>query len=105
MTDDEIIDGIRGPGRFDAVVRSEGEADRLIRTALPDAVEIPPATASLPYPAPPTGTLRWYQSHPPEPQVGHDRPHLKYADWSRGKKGRGGSWGHLFFPPSDPETT
>jgi len=26
-------------------------------------------------------------------------PHIKYADWTGGKKGSGGTWGHLFFPP------
>src|SRR5437870_3844381 len=43
MSDDEIIDGIRSLGRFDATVGSAGEAERLVRTALPHAEELPPA--------------------------------------------------------------
>ena len=45
--------------------------------------------------------MKWFQRHPPDAVPGSndpDLPHLKYADWSRGKKNRGGSWGHLFFP-------
>ncbi len=58
MSDDDILDGIRQPGRFDETAASK--------------------------------------------DVGNDLPHVKYADWTRGKKGRGGSWGHIFFPPEDP---
>ena len=99
MSDDEIIDGIRQPGRFDAVVASEADATRLVVSALPGAVELPRADLGGAYTPPPTGVKAWYQIHPAEPTVGNDLPHVKYADWSRGKKGRGGSWGHLFFPP------
>jgi hypothetical protein len=35
--------------------------------------------------------------HPAEPAVGYNQPHVKYVDWTRGKKGRGGSWGHINF--------
>jgi hypothetical protein len=100
MDDDAIIRGIRNPGRFDTSVPSEADAKRLIATALPHAIELPPAIAGQPYQGPPLGVKAWYQTHPPEPSVGHDLPHVKYADWTKGKKGRGGSWGHLFFPPS-----
>ncbi len=103
VSDDEILIGIRRPGKFDATVASEVEARRLVLEALPDAVELPRAQADQPYGSPPPGVLRRYQSHPPEPEVGHDLPHLKYEDWTGGKKGRGGSWGHLFFPPADPD--
>src|SRR5437899_6649223 len=92
MKDEEIIEGIRRPGRFDAIVGSDGEAERLVRTALPHAEELPPAEPGLAYPPPPPGTEAWYQRHPPEPGVGNEFPHLKYADWTGGKKGRGGSW-------------
>lgn len=102
MTEAELIDGIRLPGRFDAEVESEAEEKRLIRAARPHAVELQSATAD-PYPAPPPGVKAWFQTHPPEPGVGHELPHVKYADWTGGKKGRGGTWGHLFFPPpADP---
>jgi hypothetical protein len=100
VSDDEIIDGIRQPGRFDGTVASEEEARRLVRRALPDAVELPRAVAGQPYTGPSPGTRKWFQVHPPEPGVGNDLPHVKYADWTRGKKGQGGSWGHLFFPPA-----
>jgi hypothetical protein len=99
---DELVRGIRQPGRFDATVDSEAEARRLVREALPDAVELPRAVAGQPYPAPPQGVRRWFQAHPPEPDIGNALPHVKYADWTGGKKGRGGSWGHLFFPPESP---
>ena len=101
MTDAEVIDGIRSPGRFDATVGSEDDARRLVQTALPHAVELPPATAD-PYPPPPPGVRAWFQAHPPEPAAGNPLPHVKYADWTAGKKGRGGRWGHLYVPPTAP---
>jgi hypothetical protein len=99
MSDDDIINGIQTPGRFDATVGSEDDAKRLAKTALPHAVELPAATASQQYASPPKGVKATYQVHPAEPSVGNDLPHVKYADWTKGKKGRGGSWGHLFYPP------
>lgn len=93
------VSGVGSPGRYDAAVGSEGEARRIIRQALPCAVELPPAAAGAPYPNPPPGVKAWFQRHPPEPGVGNPLPHLKYADWTKGKKGSGGSWGHVFFPP------
>jgi hypothetical protein len=56
--------------------------------------------AGRPYLPAPSGVKTWYQVQPPEPSVGNDLPHVKYADWTQGKKGRGGTWGHLFFPPA-----
>ena len=103
VSDDDIIDGIRQPGRYDETTVSEDEARRLVRTALPDAVELPRAVAGQPYAGPPSGVREWFQVHPAEPGVGNDLPHIKYADWTRGKRGRGGSWGHLFFPPENPD--
>ncbi len=101
---DEIVDGIRQPGKFDATVGSEAEAEaeakRLVREAYPDAVELPVAADGQPYAGPPPGVKRWYQVHAPEPSAGNELPHVKSADWTGGKKGRGGSWGHLFFPPT-----
>ena len=100
MSPDEIIEGIQAPGKFDAIVDSEADAVGIVRTALPHATEVSSAVAGQPYPSPPIGVKAWFQSHPAETGVGNDLPHVKYADWTRGKKGRGGSWGHLFFPPS-----
>ena len=99
MSDADIIKGIQRPGPFDAVVDSEADAKRLVRTALPHAVELPAATAGQAYASPPKGTKATYQVHPAEPAVGNNLPHVKYADWTKGKKGGGGTWGHLFFPP------
>jgi hypothetical protein len=96
-TDAELTQGIRAPGRYDATVGSEAVARGLLQHAMPDAVELPSAVPGQPYPNPPAGCKKWYQLHPPEPGVGNDRPHFKYADWTRGKKGRGGSWGHVEF--------
>jgi hypothetical protein len=96
-TDAEVIQGIQAPGRCDAAVPFEDEGRRLLQMAMPDAVELPPAVSGQPYPNPPPGCRKWYQLHPPEPGVGNDRPHFEYADWTGGKKGRGGSWGHIEF--------
>ena len=96
-TDAEIIQGILSAGRYDATVSSEDEARRLLQRAMPDAVELPPAVAGQTYANPPIGCKKWFQLHPPEPSVGNRQPHFKYADWTKGKKGRGGSWGHIEF--------
>jgi hypothetical protein len=96
-TDAEIIQGIQSHGRYNAIVGSEDERRRLLQAAMPDGLELPPALQGQSYPKPPKGCLKWYQLHPPEPKVGQARPHFKYEDWSRGKKGRGGSWGHIEF--------
>jgi hypothetical protein len=104
MTEDEIIDGIRRPGKFDATVGSEDDARRVVRTALPDAAELAPAVAGQPYPPAPKGAKQWFQVHPADVAPTSDlpkQPHVKYADWSRGKRGKGGSWGHIFFPPAE----
>lgn len=92
------INGIKAAGKFDDTVGSLAEARAAIRKAFPDAVELPPAISGQPYPSPPPGVKKWFQVHPPEPGVGNNLPHIKYADWTTGKKGTGGSWGHLFFP-------
>jgi hypothetical protein len=99
MSDADIIKGIQAPGRFDATVGSEREAKRLVKAALPHAVELPPAKAGQPYPSPPKTAKAWYQVQPAEPHVDNDLPHVKYVDWTKGKRGRGGCWGHLYFPP------
>src|SRR5438067_766068 len=70
MTDEEIIDGIRRPGRFDAEAGTAEDAERLVRTALPHAVELPPAESGSPYPPPPPGTDAWFQRHPDERREG-----------------------------------
>lgn len=100
-TENEIIKGIKAPGKFDATVASEAEARRLVQTALPHATELPPAVAGQPYPSPPKGVKAWFQVHPPDAAPGSglpDLPHIKYADWTGGKRGSGGNWGHIFFP-------
>jgi len=102
--DADHVRAIQGIGKYDAIVGSEEEARRIMRRASPDALELPPAVAGRPYPGPPFGVIKWFQRHPPDAAPGSNDPslpHLKYADWSRGKKNRGGSWGHLFFPDED----
>jgi len=86
-TDAEVIQGIRTLGRYDTTVASEAEARRLLQQAMPDAVELPPAASGQRYPNPPVGCKKWYQLHPPEPNAGNNRPHFKYADWTRGQEG------------------
>lgn len=101
MSEDEIVRGMRASGKFDATVGSKVDALRLVRLALPHAVEVASAVVGQPYPPPPAGAKAWFQLHPPDAAPGSglpDLPHVKYADWTHGKRGRGGSWGHLFFP-------
>ncbi len=100
-TEADHIKGVKAPGRYNATVGSEEEATRIVRTAMPDAVEVPPGVAGQPYPIPEPGVKKWFQVQPPEPEVGNNLPHVKYEDWTGGKKKTGGSWGHIFFPPSD----
>jgi hypothetical protein len=94
-TEAENIQRILAAGRYDATADSEAAGRRLLRLAMPDAVELLEAVSGQPYPNPPPGCKKWYQLHPAEPTVGNDHPHFKYADWTRGKKGQGGSWGHI----------
>jgi hypothetical protein len=49
-TEADHIKGVRAPGRYDATVGSEAEARRIVRGAMPDAVEVPPAVAGQLYP-------------------------------------------------------
>jgi hypothetical protein len=99
-TEADYIKGVKAPGKFDAIVGSESEARRIVQQALPNAQELPPGIAGQPYSSPPQGVRSWFQVHPAEPGVGNMLPHIKYADWTGGKKGSGGTWGHLFFPPA-----
>ena len=99
-TEADHVRGVGAAGKYDATVDSEAEARRIVQAALPHALELPPAVTSQPYPNPPRGVKSWFQVHPAEPEVGNMLPHIKYADWTGGKKGAGGTWGHLFFPPS-----
>jgi hypothetical protein len=102
-TEADHVRGIRSPGSYDAVIASEEEARQIMRIALPDAIELPPAVPGRPYPGPPPGAKRWFQLHPPDAPPGSSLPplpHFKYVDWTRGKRQRGGSWGHLSFPPA-----
>jgi hypothetical protein len=99
-TENDIIDGIKRPGTFDAAVASEADATRLVQTALPHATRLPPAVAWQPYSSP-HGVKARFQVHPPDATLGSglpNLPHVKYADWTGGKRGKGGSWGHIFFP-------
>jgi hypothetical protein len=93
------VKGVQSAGKYDAIVDTEEVAREIVRTALPHAIEIAPASSGAAYPAPPQGVKAWFQVQPAEPHVGNVWPHVKYADWTSGKKGSGGSWGHLFFPP------
>ena len=94
---DALANAVRSSGKFDTTVDSLADARKLIKKAMPDAVELPPAVAGKPYPSPPPGVKQWYQVQPAEPGVGNNLPHIKYSDWTAGKKGTGGSWGHIFF--------
>ncbi|MFO0528028.1 MAG: hypothetical protein ACK52A_08010 [Planctomycetota bacterium] len=98
VVDKVAVKGIKAAGVFNHTVKSLDDALATIRKAMPDAVELPRAVAGHPYPSPPPGVKKWFQIHPPEPGVGNNLPHIKFADWTNGKKGTGGSWGHIFFP-------
>ena len=47
-TEAEIIQGIQAPGRYDATVGSEDEARRVLRQAMPDALECPQRSQDSP---------------------------------------------------------
>jgi hypothetical protein len=100
-TEADHVRAIQAPGRYNAIVGTEVEALRIVRQALPHATEVPPGVPGQPYPQPAPGVKTWYQVQPAEPDVGNMLPHVKYEDWSGGKKFKGGRWGHLFFP--EPE--
>ena len=95
---ERVVAGVKAPGKFDATVASEAEARQVVQAAMPDAVELPRAVAGEPYGSPPPGVKKWFRVEPAEPQVGNNSPHIKYVDWTTGKKSTGGSWGHIFFP-------
>jgi len=98
-TEADYVKGVKAPGKYDATVGSEAEARRILQQALPHTQELLPAVAGQPYSSPPYGVKAWFQVQPAEPDVGNMLPHIKCADWTGGKKGSGGTWGHLFFPP------
>ena len=100
-TESDHVKAIQAPGRYNATVGSEEEARRIVQKALPHATEVPRGVPGQDYPQAAPGVKAWYQFQPAEPSVGHTSPHLKYEDWSGGKKFKGGRWGHLFFP--EPE--
>lgn len=100
-TEADHIKAVQAPGRYNSTVGSEDEARRIVRQALPHATEVARGTPDQPYPQAAPGVKAWYQVQPPEPDVGHSLPHVKYEDWTGGKKFKGGRWGHLFFP--EPE--
>ena len=103
-SEEDHVRAIQRPGRYNVIVGTEDEARRIVRRALPHAVEVPPAVAGQPYPVPSSGVKAWFQVQPPEPDVGNMLPHVKYEDWTGGKKFRGGRWGHLFFPAPAEES-
>jgi hypothetical protein len=68
----------------------------------PEAVELPPGFQSETYLDAPPGTKKWFRIEPPDGPDEHNREyHVKFADWTRGKKGTGGVDGHITFPESD----
>jgi hypothetical protein len=92
-----LVKKISAPGSYNTTVKTLEEARQLIKAAMPDAVELPRALPGKNYPIPPPGVKKWFQIHPAEPGVGNDLSHIKYVDWTTGKKGTGGSWGHVFI--------
>jgi hypothetical protein len=98
LVDNVAVKEIKTAGGFNHTVKSLDDALATMRKAMPDAVELPRAVAGQPYRDPPPGVKKWFQIHPPEPGVGNNLPHIKFCDWTNGKKGTGGSWGHIFFP-------
>jgi RHS repeat-associated protein len=92
----KIVKGIKSAGRFDETVETVDEAISVVQTAYPNAVQLPQAISGLPYAGPPAGVKNWFQIHPAEPGY-NELPHIKYVDWTSGKKESGGSWGHIYF--------
>lgn len=52
-TEADHIQGVKAPGKYDAVVGSEAEARRIAQQALPHARELSPGVVGVPYPNPP----------------------------------------------------
>ncbi|MEO6808098.1 MAG: hypothetical protein ABI353_03170 [Isosphaeraceae bacterium] len=100
-TEADHVRAVQAPGRYNAIVGSEDEAHLIVRKALPHAVELARGVPGQPYPRAAPGIRAWFQVQPPEPDVGNMRPHVKYEDWTGGKKFKGGRWGHLAFPEPD----
>ncbi len=92
-----ILKQLREPGPFSPTAPSKQAALEWAQEAFPDAMHLPDAQPNAPYPST-AGYKKWYRFEPAEPNVGNNMPHVKYTDWTGGKKGTGGSWGHIFFP-------
>jgi hypothetical protein len=74
---EQVAQGVKAAGKYDATVGSLDEARQVIGKAMPDAVELPPAVAGQPYASPPPGVKKWFQVQPAEPNVGNMQPHIK----------------------------
>jgi hypothetical protein len=96
IQDLKVVKQIAAPGKFDAEASSLGHALELAKKAFPNGEHVPSAIPGIPYPKPADSKGPWFQVHPPEKLV--DSWHVKYEDWTGGKKDSGGSWGHILFP-------
>ena len=96
LNEQQLINILRQPGRHNVTVATKTEALELARKALPDAVQLPEVIAGGMYPST-QGIKCWFRIEPAEPAVGNNLPHVKFADWTHGKKWEGGRWGHIFF--------
>ena len=70
----------------------------LFSTALPHAVEIPPAVAGKPYPKAASDVKAWYQVQPPEPEVEQPAATHKIRGLDGRQEVQGWSLGAYFLP-------
>jgi hypothetical protein len=96
LSDKELLDKLKQPGKHNVTVGTKTEALDLARKAVPTGTHLPDEVAGQAYGST-KGIKSWFRVEPAEPAVGNDLPHVKFADWTGGKKRTGGRHGHIFF--------
>ena len=83
-------------GRFDTDHLGECGYDKALKNARENAGDLGASTKKMYDPE--TGTLIGEMSSNKKRGWRIDEDHVNYWDWSKGKKGKGGKFGHEFFP-------
>ena len=99
--ENDIIDGIKRTGNLMLPLPPKLRQNSSYKRRYPMPPSCLPQSRGQPYPASPKGVKAWFQVHPTDATPGSgipNLPHIKYVDWTGGKRGKGGSWGHIVFP-------
>ncbi|MDW8244738.1 MAG: hypothetical protein RMJ88_16140 [Thermogemmata sp.] len=96
LSDEELLEKLTRPGRHNVTVTTKTEALNLARQILSGAQHLPDAVTGQAYGST-KGIKKWFRLEPAEPAVGNNLPHVKFADWTSGKKTTGGRYGHIFY--------